>query len=172
MLKKITIILLSTSLCVAEPVVTEKIQDEGVSVGKVILWCGIGTGVVVAGVVYAPVLLPAGAIASAQGAIATAGANIAAGAVAAKGAVVAAGPVAAKINISIAAARIGRKIAYSTPQEKLNAMVQEEIAELAKAKEEFENCLKKNKDTQQNVALGIPSACEEVAMAFLLHGGV
>jgi hypothetical protein len=199
MFKKIVLILLSASLCAAEPAATEKAANKGVSVWKwVIAGVAIGGGVIVA--VAAPGAIPAvmesagaaaeavqgaavqaaeavhGAIPTAaeaagamQGALVAAKADIAAGAPATKAAIMAAGPVAGKINKVIFAARLGKAAIYSAPQEKLSAMVQEEIVEFAKVKEELRNCLVKNQDTQQKNALGIPSACEEVAMAFHLY---
>ena len=172
MFKKIVLVLLSAHLCTATPAATEKAPNKGVSVWKWVAGAAIGGGAIAAGIFYAPALLPA---------VAAVGQNIADRADAAKNAILTADPEkiseAAKYaqyaaNASAIAVPVAKSIAQDASQKKLAAMEQAEIERSMKAKEEYENCLKKNKDTQQNVALGIPSACEEVAMAFLLHGGV
>lgn len=171
MFKKLMLILLSTNLLIAEPVVQKSTPEKGMSTGKIIVWCGVGAGSIAAAVAFAPAILPASTIVAVKTAAAAASAKIAAGAAAAKGAAIAAGPVAMKINVSIAAARIGKKIVYSNPEERLLELQREETTELFKAREQFKHCLMSNKDNQKNVSLGIPSACEETAMmiAMLTH---
>lgn len=172
MFKKMVFILLSTTLCSAESMVLENPQNQDMSVQNKILLCGLGAGGIAAAVVWAPVILPAGAVMVIKGTVVAAAAKIGAAGAAVKGGVIAAGPIAFKINLAIKAARIGRPYIYENPNEKLNRLLREEALDSTRAKEELADCLENNNVTIENGSLVIPNACQDAAMMFAMFSQV
>jgi hypothetical protein len=90
------------------------------------------------------------------------------GAATAVAAKAAAAPIVAQANMVIFAGQMTKKLVYQSPEEKLKALKNEEALELANAKLELQNCINQHKTSGDINALGIPTACDELAMLFYM----
>ena len=166
MLKKILpLILLSINLLLSIPIAANTTLEDKTSLTEIVIWCGVGVGAVAITIVYAPIVIPA-VIAGAKGtATVVATKTVAAGAAIKTGCLTAA-PIAMKANTVISLGNIGKKVVYSSPEEKLQAALQQEYTEYSQAKLDLEKCI--NEHTVGNISLDIPKSCKEKAMILAL----
>jgi hypothetical protein len=164
MLKKILpLVLLSINLFLSKPITANTPSEEKTSLTEIVIWCGVGVGAVAITIVYAPIVIPA-VIAGAKGtATVVATKTVAAGAAIKAGCVTVA-PVAIKANSAIALGKIGKQLVYSSPEEKLQAALQQEYTEYSQAKLDLEKCINEHIVS----TLDIPKSCKEKAMILAL----
>ncbi|HEX2977883.1 MAG TPA: hypothetical protein VHO47_02075 [Candidatus Babeliales bacterium] len=178
MLKKIFILL----ICTCSLIANNDDPNQLTMTDKVILGAVIGTAVVAASVVAAPLILPSGTIAAIKTALgaaavkaSAAGATIKTATTAAavnasvagasvKSAVAVAAPIAGKVSIGLGAIQLGtpylRPHIAPTSEDKLKKLVDEEASEILSAHKKLNDCIINNKDNPES---GGSTTCEAVA---------
>lgn len=161
MLKKVILLLLSTSLLIGSEnkncICKNQSDNKFIIIGSIL---AVGTAAVIA----APFVLPAGTIVV----ITTTGT-----AIATKIAVIVVptttiGQISSGLSITHAI----RPYIIETTEEKLNVLLEERALKPFKVKTEFIHCLKANKINSQRDASGRPTACDEIALRYALTVGI
>ncbi|MBI2774734.1 hypothetical protein HYX58_01895 [Candidatus Dependentiae bacterium] len=186
MVKKIFILL----ICTCSLIANNENSNELTTAEKVIIGGVIGTAVVAATVVAAPLILSSGTIAAIKTALgaaavkaSAAGATIKTATTAAavnasvagasvKSAVAVAAPIAGKVSIGLGAIQLGtpylRPHIAPASEDKLNKLVEEEASEILNAHKKLNDCIISNKDNPES---GMPTACQDAARMFAMIVG-
>ncbi len=167
MLKKVSILLLSSMslFAIENKNCTCSTQDVSMQTKIIIGACGVGA------VVAAPYIVPGSVVTVVGPALAVAKTAVMA-ATAKIGAVVIPPTLAGQVGLGITAAQLARPFLVQTTQEKLDALLKEEAASPARAKKEFISCLKAHKNSQQRNKSGRPDVCEDAALFYAFNSSM